>query len=430
VVFGAYNLPPGLSISGAKISGKPLVGGTYSVTLTASTSAVTGTKILTVTIPASPALVRALPATNVLASTVRVNGEVVETGGDNPVVTLYFGATDANDDVDGWNLSKALGTKSKESFNVDLDRLFLKKTYFYRFKSTNSAGDSWSTVQSFTTLPHALKPILGDDMTATDITGSRVTLNGSLVSAGGASTTVKIHWGDEDPGAKSTGWDHSLSLGNLVPGKFSWDISEGFAPPKVYHARFEAINSAGSTWSESLHFTALPSKSTKLTKSAVPDLALWFNGSDIDADGNNDTYADGQKITIWKDSSGNDYHASNVRSDPNYKKVASHGQPALAFDGNDSLWTSQKFNTILGTPGYTIFTIARYSGGDSNESFPPGTVVTGFSVTMVILLNAGIQMDGSPTSADPTPHGTCTSVILVPVLVQTPRPTCGSTASR
>ena len=33
-----------------------------------------------------------------------------------------------------------------------------------------------------------------------DITGSRVTLNGSLISAGGATTEVKIHWGDEDPG--------------------------------------------------------------------------------------------------------------------------------------------------------------------------------------------------------------------------------------
>ncbi|MBT4225773.1 MAG: DUF2341 domain-containing protein, partial [Opitutae bacterium] len=369
VVFGAYNLPPGLSISGAKISGKPLVGGTYSVTLTASTSAVTGTKIVTVTIPASPALVRALPATNVLASTARVNGEVVETGGDNPTVTLYFGATDANDDVDGWNLNKAMGVKSKEGFNVDLDSLFLNKTYFYRFKTTNSAGDSWSTVQSFTTLDHVLKPVLGADMSATDITGSRVTLNGSLISAGGGDTIVKIHWGDKDPGATVTGWDHSLSLGNLVPGKFSWDIDEGFAPPKVYHARYEAINSAGSTWSDALHFTALPSKSTKLTKTAVSDLAVWFNGTDIDADGSPDDLINGQKILLWKDSSGNAYDASLYRSDPNYVKVGSHGSPAINFDGDDSLYTTQKFTNILGDPGHTIFTIARYTGGDSERIF-------------------------------------------------------------
>ena len=209
---------------------KPLVGGSFTVTLTASDSAVTGTKELTITIPASPALVKALPATNVLASTVRVNGEVVETGGDDPTVTLYFGATDANQDVDGWNLSKDLG-KGKEVFNIIWIVFSLSKTY-YRFKSTNSAGDSWSTVQSFTTLDKAIKPILGSDVSATDITGSRVTLNGSLISAGGATTEVKIHWGDEDLGNTSSGWDQSISLGNLVPGKFSWDISEGFAPPK------------------------------------------------------------------------------------------------------------------------------------------------------------------------------------------------------
>ena len=68
---------------------------------------------------------------------------------------------------------------SKEVFNIDLDSLFLSKTYYYRFKSSNSAGDSWSTVQSFTTLDKAIKPVLGSDVSATDITGSRVTLNDS-----------------------------------------------------------------------------------------------------------------------------------------------------------------------------------------------------------------------------------------------------------
>jgi hypothetical protein len=75
------------------------------------------------------------------------------------------------------------------------------------------------------------------------------------------------------------------------------------------------------------------------------------------------------KITAWTDASGNGYNASNVRGDPRLLKSGSHGQPAIAFDGNDSLWTTQKFNTILGTPGYTIFTIARYSGGASNRVF-------------------------------------------------------------
>ena len=150
--FGAFNLPPGLSLSGAVISGTPSAGGTYTSTLTASTAAATGSKVLTITIPASPALVKALPATEVLASTVRVNGEVDSTGGDNPAVTLFYGATDANEDVNGWNLNQDLGTKGKEVFNVDLNNLLLNKQYFYRFRSVNSAGTSWSLAQSFTTL--------------------------------------------------------------------------------------------------------------------------------------------------------------------------------------------------------------------------------------------------------------------------------------
>ena len=424
VLFGAYNLPPGLTVSGAKISGKPLVGGTYTVTLTASDSAVTGTKDLTITIPASPALVKALPATNVLASTVRLNGEVVETGGDDPAITLYFGATDANEDVDGWNLSKDLGTMSKETFNVDLDSLFLDKVYYYRFKSTNSAGDSWSTAQSFRTLDKAIKPILGTDVSATDITGSRVTLNGSLVSAGGADTEVKIHWGDEDLGNTATGWDYTISLGNLVPGKFSWDISENFAPPKVFHARFEAINSAGSAWSTALHFAASASKSTALTSEAIPDLALWLDASDIDADSIPDGFVENKRLYAWNDKSGNGYHASNYRGDPRYRSSGLNNKPVINFDGGDSFWTTQKFNSIL-NQGYTIFTIARYTGGANNRVFSTRDGRNWLLDSMVIQYAVGIQMDGFTPKVVLTLVGTCISVTWVHRASVTPKQISG-----
>ncbi|MDE0821818.1 MAG: DUF2341 domain-containing protein, partial [Opitutales bacterium] len=108
---------------------------------------------------------------------------------------------------------------------------------------------------------------------------------------------------------------------------------------------------------------------TNFANTAVPNLELWFNAGDIDGDGGPDDLAGNAKITAWKDASGNGYDAPNARGDPKLIKSASHGQPAIAFDGNDSLWTAQKFNTILGTPGHTIFTIARYSGGANNRIF-------------------------------------------------------------
>ena len=45
-----------------------------------------------------------------------------------------------------------------------------------------------------------------------------------------------------------------------------------------------------------------------------------------------------------------------------------NNKPAINFDGGDSFWTAQKFNTIL-NKGYTIFTIARYTGGDNERVF-------------------------------------------------------------
>ena len=53
---------------------------------------------------------------------------------------------------------------------------------------------------------------------------------------------------------------------------------------------------------------------------------------------------------------------------PATKPAASTGKPAINFDGNDSFWTAQKFNAIL-NKGYTIFTIARYTGGDNERVF-------------------------------------------------------------
>ena len=147
--FGAYNLPPGLSISGPTISGTPTAGGVYNSTITVSTDLATASKALVITIPASPALPKALPATNVLASTVRVNGEIVATGGDDPTITLFYGATDAAEDVNGWNLNQSLGTKGKEVFSVDLNNLLLDKKILLPFPVVNSAGTSWSLATEF-----------------------------------------------------------------------------------------------------------------------------------------------------------------------------------------------------------------------------------------------------------------------------------------
>jgi hypothetical protein len=361
-VFGAWNLPPGLSLSGPSISGTPTAGGTFNTTVTVSTTKATASQVVTITIPASPSLVKALPATNVLASSARVNGEVQATGGDAPTVTLFYGATDAQEDVNGWNLSLDLGVKGKEVFNVDLASLFLNKQYFYRFRAVNSAGTSWSLTQSLTT-------ILADDFVATDITTQSVSFDGTLVSTGGATTEIIVHWGTQDKGKTDNGWDYSISLGNRAPGFFSWEVEEGFAAPTIFTARLEAKNSVGSVWDGPVYFTALPGKTTKFRKDAVADIAFWLDASDIDSDGGQDSLLDGDVVGPWRDKSGHGRDAGNFQGDPTYVKSGPNGLPTINYDGNDSHYTTQKFNTILGDPGHTIFTFARYAGGQSNRVF-------------------------------------------------------------
>lgn len=75
---------------------------------------------------------------------------------------------------------------------------------------------------------------------------------------------------------------------------------------------------------------------------------------------------DGDVINIpWPDISGMDHHASNRSGDPTFLENALNGYPVVNFDGNDLIWTAKDFQNDL--QEYTIFSVARYTGGDSER---------------------------------------------------------------
>ena len=77
---------------------------------------------------------------------------VNNTGGDDPEITVYWGAWDGSQTFDFWESSEVLGFKK---VGVVLKRVVVpnKNTlYYFRFKATNSAGSTWSEVKTFTTL--------------------------------------------------------------------------------------------------------------------------------------------------------------------------------------------------------------------------------------------------------------------------------------
>jgi len=97
-------------------------------------------------------------ATNIHSSSATLNGEVTDTGGEAPIVTIYWGDNDAGTTAGNWDSSIAKGTQSS-TYSSGISSLDPETTYYFRSYATNSAGNDWadSTAQFDTT-------VAGDDV--------------------------------------------------------------------------------------------------------------------------------------------------------------------------------------------------------------------------------------------------------------------------
>ena len=86
----------------------------------------------------------------------------------------------------------------------------------------------------------------------------------------------------------------------------------------------------------------------------------------LDASSFKGTLNHGDAITIpWADLSGQGNHADNQVGDPTWIENGPNGQPVVNFDGDDVIWTTKDFEPDLAK--YSIFTVARYTGGANNR---------------------------------------------------------------
>ncbi|HUT08971.1 MAG TPA: LamG-like jellyroll fold domain-containing protein, partial [Thermoguttaceae bacterium] len=87
-------------------------------------------------------------------------------------------------------------------------------------------------------------------------------------------------------------------------------------------------------------------------------LQLWLDAGEISG------LSDGDTVTQWLDRSGLDHHADNLgRGDPKYVASGLNGMPVVSFT-DDQLFTTYNFDALS---EYSIFTVARYTGGDSER---------------------------------------------------------------
>ena len=106
-----------------------------------------------------PAVTNGNGATNVLGSSATLSGNLVSTGGATTTVSIFWGLTDGGTDSAAWNQRVDLGTRSAESFTTNVSGLVAGGCYYYRCRTRNTYGETWSGPSvSFIALPGAMPP--------------------------------------------------------------------------------------------------------------------------------------------------------------------------------------------------------------------------------------------------------------------------------
>ena len=94
-----------------------------------------------------------LPASHITSTSARLNGEITDTGGQDPTVHIYWGDNDGGTTPGNWDHDENLGTKGAGSFYTDIANLDPETTYYYRCYATNSGGEDWAdSTESFDTI--------------------------------------------------------------------------------------------------------------------------------------------------------------------------------------------------------------------------------------------------------------------------------------
>jgi autotransporter-associated beta strand protein len=195
------------------------------------------------TIPGS-ATVGDLSATAVTAASATLNGTVSDVGYGAPVITLFWGTSNAGTNAGGWPHSVTLPGTHSGGFSAPVTGLERATTYYFTARATNSAGSSWAIPsEAFETLPLAPTVATG---TATQLGATTATLSAEVTDTGGQNPAVTIYYGTKDGGTSSAAWAHSVSLG-VGSGLLSAPVS-GLLPATSYFFRAFAQNSAGSAW--------------------------------------------------------------------------------------------------------------------------------------------------------------------------------------
>ncbi|HJW38544.1 MAG TPA: NF038122 family metalloprotease [Candidatus Udaeobacter sp.] len=192
-----------------------------------------------------PPVVITNPATLIASFSARLNSSV-DPHGLSTAVYFQYGATTS------YGLATSPQSKAGNAYQnvaAGISSLIASTTYHFRIVATNSAGTTYGTDQTFTTLSATGPPVVTTNA-ATNLTSSSATLNGSL-DPHGLTTSVHFQYGTTTSyGHTTASQSHS---GNTYL-NISANISS-LTTHTTYHFRMAATNSAGTRYGSDRTFT-------------------------------------------------------------------------------------------------------------------------------------------------------------------------------
>ena len=217
-----------------------------------------------------------------LTNSITIKGTISSLGLEATAVSQHGHVYSKNNTLPTTSDSKtSLGaTGSVGEFTSVLTPLEPGQTYYVRAYAINTRGTSYGEVVSVTTLAEV--PGV-ETKSASAIAPSTVTLNGNVLSNGGASLIERgILWGETTPINinSNKAVNNQLALGN-----YSVNLS-GLTPGKTYYFKAYATNSSGIGYGDQLSFTTtIGSPSVQsLASSNITNTSATVKGS-IDSDG-------------------------------------------------------------------------------------------------------------------------------------------------
>jgi hypothetical protein len=213
---------------------------------------------------ATPVISNQGGVSNKTAFSADLNGYLSWTGSAPTEVYVFYGKQDQYPNRTGWDGFAYLGTQTVGSVLAHASGLTPNTNYLYRCYATNSFGENWaSPATAFTTPSDSVA--VDNDGGASGVTAFQATLNGDLVSTGGAPTAVWVFFGDatHSGGTGNTNksqWQTSFFFGNnVLQGAFLSTNVTVLVQNTAYYYNFYASNVLGAVWGVATNFTTLPS---------------------------------------------------------------------------------------------------------------------------------------------------------------------------